>query len=141
MEKLFDRVFKRITSSDDKQKINKLLNKGKEVNVNDLVSKRYVSKGSQGHYTDEDAKVSLDEYAGETETDIKSTAIDDVKYNEKTKTCWVKYVGGKKWYKFVNMSRQQFESFMNASSKGRYVQNVMRTKNHDPAYPVTKKAT
>lgn len=139
MEKIFANVFGKL-SSDDKQKIQKRLNKDKDVNVSNLISKRYFSKGSDGHFTDDDAKVSLDEYDGEVEADVKSTAIDDVKYDKKNKVCWVKYVGGRKWYRFINVGMQQFMTFMNASSKGKYVENVMRVKNHDPAFPVTKNA-
>lgn len=125
-------------ASDNTKKIDKKIKKDKEVSVDRLYSKRFYSKGSDGNYTDNDAKkASLDEYSGETEVEIPSTAIADVKYNPKEKVCHVKYVGGDKWYRFVNMSPQQFKSFMMSSSKGRYVQKVMRKKNHDPAYPVT----
>ena len=121
-------------ASDNKKKIDKKLRKDKNVAIDKLISKRYYSKGSNGHYTDDDAKMSIDEYDGEQEVEIPSTAIADVKYDPKTKVCYVKYVKGNKWYKFINMSPQQFKTFMNASSKGRYVQFVMRKKNYDPSF-------
>lgn len=128
-EKILKKLDKRLESGET-EKIDKQLGKGKEINVGLMNSKRYYGKGSNDSFLDNDATVgSLDEYDGETEVDIPSTAIAEVKYDPKTRVCNVLYVGGKKWYRFENMSPQQFKSFMNASSKGRYVNNVMRVKN------------
>lgn len=122
------------TNSYDTKKIDKNLNKEKEVDVGHLTSKRYYGKGSDGHYTDDDATVaSLDEYDGDTMAEIPSTAVKNVKYDPKTKICSVLFVGGDKWYDY-QMSPQQFKSFMAASSKGRYVNNVMKHKNRMPGY-------
>lgn len=122
---------KKELASDNKKKISKDLRKDKDLTINRLISKRFVT-------TDDDGKkgsgLSLDEYSGDTEVEIPSTAIADVKYDPKSKVCHVKYVGGDKWYRFVNMTPQQFKSFMNASSKGRYVQRIMRKKNYDPSF-------
>lgn len=128
---------KKETASDDKKKIAKNLRKDKDVTINKLISKRFVPTDEEGKYSVTDLKNYLDEYKGDTEVEIPSTAIADVRYDPKTKVCHVKYVGGNKWYRFVNMTPQQFKSFMNSSSKGRYVQRIMRHKNHDPAYPRT----
>lgn len=121
-------------SSGDEKKISRNLRKDKNVTIDHLTSKRWFSKGSNGHYSDDDSKMSLNEYEGEQEVEIPSTAIADVKYDPKTRVCHVKYRGGNKWYRFINMSPQQFKAFMNASSKGRYVQFVMRKKNYDPSF-------
>ena len=131
--KIFDNVFKNLTS-DDTKKIDKKLNKGKEITVTSLSSKRYFDKGSNGHYIDDDATVDMDEYSGATEAKLKSTAIEQAKYDPKTKECWIQFVDNPKWYKFDNMSEQQFKTFMNASSKGRYVNNVMKVKNRSKGY-------
>ena len=121
-------------SSDDKKKISRNLRKDKNVTIDNLTSKRWLSRGSNGHYSDDDSKMTLNEYEGEQEVEIPSTAIADVKYDPRTRVCHVKYRGGNKWYRFINMSPQQFKAFMNASSKGRYVQFVMRKKNYDPSF-------
>lgn len=121
-----------VKDSNDLKRIGKQLEKGRDIEVNNLVSKRYHEKGS--------SKESLDEYSGELTKDIPSTAIKDVNYNPQTGELWLRYKnpkGGSKQYHFVNVSPSQFESFMRASSKGRYAQYVLRPKNHDPAYPVT----
>lgn len=121
-------------SSGDKKKISRDLRKDKNVTIGNLTSKRWLSRGSDGHYSDDDSKMTLNEYEGEQEVEIPSTAIADVKYDPNTRVCHVKYRGGNKWYRFINMSPQQFKAFMNASSKGRYVQFVMRKKNYDPSF-------
>lgn len=121
-------------SSGDKKKISRDLRKDKNVTIGNLTSKRWLSRGSNGHYSDDDSKMTLNEYEGEQEVEIPSTAIADVKYDPSTRVCHVKYRGGNKWYRFINMSPQQFKAFMNASSKGRYVQFVMRKKNYDPSF-------
>jgi hypothetical protein len=121
-------------SSGDKKKISRDLRKDKNVTISNLTSKRWLSRGSNGHYSDDDSKMTLNEYEGEQEVEIPSTAIADVKYDPSTRVCHVKYRGGNKWYRFINMSPQQFKAFMNASSKGRYVQFVMRKKNYDPSF-------
>lgn len=96
-------------------------------------------------YTDDDVKsdkkkLSLDEYDGKNTVEIDSTAIaEPIRYNEKTGEVWLRFKGkdGKptgKWYHYVSMDKDQFESFMKSSSKGRYVTKQMKYKNHDPAY-------
>lgn len=125
----------KLVKSDDTKKLNKKLNKGKEVKVNKVISSRYYNQGSNGSFLDDDATVaSLDDSGNKVEAQIPSTAVDEVKYDPKTKVCEVKFVGGKKWYKYENMSEQQFKTFMNASSKGRYVNNVMRVQNRAKGY-------
>ena len=82
------------TNSDQKKKIEKKLDKKDNVEVDHMVSSRY---------TTGDGKVSLNEYDGENEEKIPSTAIRKVKYNKDTHECWVQYVTSSKWYKFINM--------------------------------------
>jgi len=117
------------TNSDQKKKIEKKLDKKDNIEVDHMVSSRY---------TTGDGKVSLNEYDGENEEKIPSTAIRKVKYNKDTHECWVQYITSNKWYKFIKMSMQQFMSFMNASSKGRYVQKIMRNINFDPSFGTKK---
>lgn len=96
-------------------------------------------------YTDDDVKsdkkkLSLDEYDGKNTVEIDSTAVGEpIRYNEKTGEVWLRFKdkNGKptgKWYHYTNMDKEQFKSFMKASSKGRYVNFIMKYKNHDPAY-------
>lgn len=124
-------------ASYNRKKINRGLRKDKDLTINRVISKRFVPTDDEGRYPDADLKNFMDEYKGDTEIEIPSTAIADVKYDPRSRVCYVRYTSGNKWYRFVNMSPEQFRSFMNASSKGRYVQRIMRKRNHDPAYPRT----
>lgn len=140
MDRLFNKVFGQLESGQTK-KIENKLKKYKEISVGLMNSKRYYGKGSNGHFIDDDATAnSLDEYDGEVEVDIPSTAVQEVHYVPNSQdpdegVCWIRFVGGKgKWYRYEHMSPQQFKSFMNASSKGRYVNNVMRVKNRAKGY-------
>lgn len=134
MDRLFNKVFGQLESGQTKR-IEKKLKKGKEINVGLMNSKRYYGKGSDGHFIDEDATSnSLDEWDGEIEVDVPSTAVAEVKYDPETGVCNVRYVDGDKWYRFEGMSPEQFQTFMKSSSKGRYVNNVMRKKNRAKEY-------
>lgn len=140
MERLFNKVFGQLESGQIK-KIENKLKKGKEANVKLVTSTHFYGKGSNGHHIDDDATVnSLDEYSGEIGVDMPSTAVQEVRYVPNSQdpaegVCWVRFVGGKgKWYRYEHMSPQQFKSFMNASSKGRYLNKVMRVKNRAEGY-------
>jgi len=128
---------KKPLASYNRKKINRGLRKDKDLTINRVISKRFVPTDDEGRYPNADLKNFMDEYKGDTEIEIPSTAIADVKYDPRSRVCYVRYTSGNKWYRFVNMSPEQFKSFMNASSKGRYVQRIMRKRNHDPAYPRT----
>ena len=117
-----------------------------------LDKKGYVEvKPMSKRYTDDDVKsdkkkLSIDEYDGKNTVEIDSTAVGEpIRYNEKTGEVWLRFKDkdGKptgKWYHYTNMDKEQFKSFMKASSKGRYVNFIMKYKNHDPAYgPAPKK--
>lgn len=65
--------------------------------------------------------------------EVTSTAIADVKYDPSSHICKVKYTTGDTWYDFM-MTPAEFEEFMNADSKGKYVQHVMRQQNLMPGY-------
>ena len=124
--------------SDDLKKVEKTLDKNGFVSVAPI-SKRFTDDSAK----DKNRKLSLNEYDGKNTVEIDSTAIaEPIRYNEKTGEVWLRFKGkdGKpsgKWYHYVSMDKDQFESFMKSSSKGRYVTKVMKHKNHDPAYPVT----
>ena len=125
---VFDNLKKPLSSYDTK-KIEKKLDKGKDVSVDHLTSKRFFGKDKDGSYLGKDSTVaSLDEYSGETEVSVPSTAVEAVKYDPETEVCDVKYRKGRKWYRFERMKPQDFLSFMAATSKGRFLNNIMRVK-------------
>ena len=126
--------------STDTKKIDKELKKDKIIEAKPM-SKRFTDDDVK----DKNKKLSLDEYDGKNTIEIDSTAIGvPVRYNKETGEVWIRFNGknGKptgKWYHYVNMSEDQFKSFMKSSSKGRYVNFIMKYKNHDPAYGPTPK--
>lgn len=62
---------------------------------------------------------------------VPSSAVDSVRYDPKSHRMWLRYTSGPKEYVFkVNPS--EFRQFMNAGSKGRYTQNVLRKRNRAP---------
>jgi hypothetical protein len=128
----------KVYNSDDSKKIEKQLNKKGYIEINPI-SKRF----TDDDVDDKNKKLSLNEYDGKNTVEIDSTAIaGPIRYNEETGEVWLRFKGknGKpsgKWYHYVSMDRNQFESFMKSSSKGRYVAKQMKYKNHDPAYPIT----
>ena len=44
---------------------------------------------------------------------------------------------GKKWYHYIGLDENELLSFSKASSKGKFVNLIMKYKNHDPAYGPT----
>lgn len=141
----FSRLIKRLNgsllNSDERMKIAKRLAQDKKVRIGTLYSERNYKEGEKPagdprEWTDDNIGRGETENTETIDVPIRSTAIDSVEYDPKEKDIYVKYRKGKKRYHFVNMSPQQFKSYMNAGSKGRYTQD-MRITNHDDAYPVT----
>lgn len=131
MERLFGKLLGPLESGQTKR-IEKRLRKGMEIAIDLMNSKRYYGKGKDGSFIG--GTHSMDEYDGEVEVEIPSTAIAEVNYDPETGVCNVRYVDGDKWYRFEEMSPEQFQTFMKATSKGRYVNNVMRKKNRAKGY-------
>lgn len=133
-----DKSATKVVDSNNLKKINKQLRKNGFVEVKPM-SKRFTDDKVRA----KNKKLFLDEYDGKNTVDIGSTAISTpIKYNEETGEVWIQFKGkdgkpGGKWYHYTNMDKDQFRSFMRASSKGRYVTKVMKYKNHDPAFGPT----
>ena len=140
----------KLLSSIDLKKQNKLLDKNKAVEVGKLISKRILNR-------DEDAgsyiggkleiddkpftKEDRDNYAKKRARQIKnkepvevqlpSTAIANARFDEDEGKIFITYVGGDKEYVFKG-NKKDWLQFMNAGSKGRYVQYVMKVMNQAP---------
>ena len=134
----------------DLKKQNKLLNKNKTVEVGKLISKRILSRNADTDsyiggkleiddrpFTEDDR----DKYAKKRAKQIKnkepvevqlpSTAIESARFDEDKGAIYITYVGGGKEYVFKG-DRNDWLQFMNAGSKGRHTQNVLRVKNQAP---------
>ena len=140
----------KLLSSLDLKKQNKLLNKNKTVEVGKLISKRILSRNADtdsyigGKLTIDNKPFTAedrDKYAKKRAKQIKnkepvevqlpSTAIESARFDEDKGAIYITYVGGGKEYVFKG-DRNDWLQFMNAGSKGRHTQNVLRVKNQAP---------
>lgn len=76
---------------------------------------------SPSHSVDEDTRV----------VQVPSSAVDSVRYDPKSHHMWLRYTSSPKEYVF-RVNPQEFRQFMNAGSKGRYTQQVLRKRNRAP---------
>ena len=144
---------KKLLSSLDLKKQNKLLDKNKTVEVGKLISKRALSRNddtgsyvggkltiSDKPFTEDDRKnygKKLSERMRNkgnepVEVQLPSTAIANARFDEDKGAIYITYVGdGGKEYVFQG-DRKTWLDFMNSGSKGRYVQYVMKVMNQAP---------
>ena len=135
----------KLLSSLDLKKQNKLLDKNKTVEVAKLISKRilnpnngsYISSKldiSDNPFTKEDRDNYAEKRAKQiknkepVEVQLPSTAIANARFDEDAGKIFITYVGGDKEYVFKG-NKNDWLNFMNAGSKGRYVQYVMKVMN------------
>ena len=142
---------KKLLSSLDLKKQNKLLDKNKTVEVGKLISKRTLSRNADtGSYVGGKLNISdkpftkedRDKYGKKLSKQIKnseqvdvqipSTAIANARFDEDKGAIYITYVGdGGKEYVFKG-DRKDWLNFMNSGSKGRYVQYIMKVHNQAP---------
>ena len=141
---------KKLLSSLDINKQEKALDKNKTVEVAKLISKRILSRNADtdsyigGKLTIDNKPFTAedrDKYAKKRAKQIKnkepvevqlpSTAVSNARFDEDAGKIFVTFVGGGKEYVFKG-DRNDWLQFMNAGSKGRHTQNVLRVKNQAP---------
>ena len=137
----------------DLKKQNKLLDKNKTVEVGKLISKRILSRDedtgsyiggkltiSDNPFTEDDRKNygkklserMRDKSDEPVEVQLPSTAIANARFDEDKGAIYITYVGDSgKEYVFKG-DKKTWLNFMNAGSKGRYVQYVMKVMNQAP---------
>ena len=139
----------KLLSSIDLKKQNKLLNKNKTVSIGTLISKRILNRNGDSYiggkleiddrpFTKEDRdnytkKLSerMKNKSNEPVVQLPSTAIANARFDEDKGAIYITYVGGDKEYVFKG-NKKDWLQFMNAGSKGRYVQYVMKVMNQAP---------
>ena len=143
----------KLLSSLDLKKQNKLLDKNKTVEVGKLISKRILSRDddtgsyiggkltiSDNPFTEDDRKnygkklseQMKDKSNEQVEVQLPSTAIANARFDEDKGAIYITYVGDSgKEYVFKG-DKKDWLNFMNAGSKGRYVQYVMKVMNQAP---------
>ena len=143
---------KKLLSSIDLKKQNKLLDKNKTVEVGKLISKRILNRNADtdsyigGKLTIDDKPFTEDDRKNygkklsermknkskePVEVQLPSTAIESARFDEDKGAIYITYVGGGKEYVFKG-DRNDWLQFMNSGSKGRYTQKVLRVKNQAP---------
>lgn len=140
---------KRLLSSIDIKKQNKLLNKNHAVDVATLISKRILNRNGDSYiggkleiddkpFTEDDrdnyAKKRAEQIKNKepVEVQLPSTAIANARFDEDKGAIYITYVGDSgKEYVFKG-NKKDWLQFMNSGSKGRYVQYVMKVKNQAP---------
>ena len=144
---------KKLLSSLDLKKQNKLLDKNKTVEVGKLISKRILNRDedtgsyiggkltiSDNPFTEDDRKNygkklserMKDKSDEPVEVQLPSTAIANARFDEDKGAIYITYVGDSgKEYVFKG-NKKDWLNFMNAGSKGRYVQYVMKVMNQAP---------
>lgn len=143
---------KKLLSSLDIKKQEKLLDKKHTVDVPRLMSKRLfdINKNTDSYIDGEviidDRPFTEDErntkkYEKRRDEQIKnkepvmvelpSTAVASARFDEDKGAIYVKYVGGDQEYVFAG-DKKDWLDFMNAGSKGRHVQYIMRKYNQAP---------
>ena len=143
----------KLLSSLDLKKQNKLLDKNKTVEVGKLISKRILNRDedtgsyiggkltiSDNPFTEDDRKNyskklserMRDKSNEPVEVQLPSTAIANARFDEDKGAIYITYVGDSgKEYVFKG-NKKDWLNFMNAGSKGRYVQYVMKVMNQAP---------
>ena len=143
----------KLLSSLDLKKQNKLLDKNKTVEVGKLISKRILSRDEDtGSYIDGKLTISDNPFTEDdrknygkklseqvknkgnenVEVQLPSTAIANARFDEDKGAIYITYVGDSgKEYVFKG-DKKDWLNFMNAGSKGRYVQYVMKVMNQAP---------
>ena len=144
---------KKLLSSLDINKQEKAIDKNKTVEVAKLISKRILSRDEDtGSYiggkleiddrpfTEDDRKNygkklserMRDKSDEPVEVQLPSTAIANARFDEDKGAIYITYVGDSgKEYVFKG-NKKDWLNFMNAGSKGRYVQYVMKVMNQAP---------
>ena len=143
----------KLLSSLDLKKQNKLLDKNKTVEVGKLISKRILNRDedtgsynggkltiSDNPFTEDDRKNygkklserMRDKSDEPVEVQLPSTAIANARFDEDKGAIYIAFVGDSgKEYVFKG-NKKTWLNFMNAGSKGRYVQYVMKVMNQAP---------
>lgn len=140
-------VIDKNTSVGGNDKINKALDKGKQtLHISSPQSYRYALKDSTG-FSDKESGLFTDKQItkakesdpdidkeGVTQHNVSSTAIDAIDYDPKSKDLGIVFKGGKKEYIYPNVPKEAVKALLQAASKGRHVNTVIK-----PNYSVAKK--
>lgn len=118
----------------DVDKVMKRVDKNKDVFINRPYSDRTFTRNAEGSFIGGDMLVGNEKasYPDSEVVNLPSTAIADVAYSPENEIATIKFVGGDKAYDY-KVTPEEFNDFMNASSKGRHVAKLW---NHNPHFAI-----
>ena len=117
-----ENLINKYTGTEDKEnKITQNIDKGKTVSISNPTSQRTIVKG-ENDYTDGRVEIGNNTQDNDESRVVSraSSAIDNVEYNPETNTASVTFRGGDKAYEY-EVKPGEFESFLNAPSKGQWI--------------------
>lgn len=115
---------------DMEQKVSKALDKNKEFILKSPTSLRSFSRGDDNTFVSGESEIGK---GLPTEVEVASSAIAEVKYNPQSQVASLRFVGGDKWYDY-QVTPDEFKDFIDADSKGRWVNYVWKFDNRMPGY-------
>lgn len=107
--------------------------KDKNVTIDNPTSQRYYYRGNDGTFSGNPQTGVIENEGYGVGVGRPSTAVKTINYDPNTQVCRITFVGGSKEYEY-KMTKGEFDNFLNASSKGRYVNKVMKYNNRMPGY-------
>lgn len=118
----------------DVDKVMKRVDKNKDVFINTPYSDRTFTRNPEGSFVGGEMLIGNEKssHPDSEVVSLPSTAIADISYNPEEEVASVKFVGGDKTYDY-SVSPEEFNDFMNAPSKGRWVSKVW---NHNPEFHI-----
>lgn len=116
--------------TEKKDKISQSIDKGKTVSISNPTSQRTIVKG-ENDYTDGRVEIGNTTQDNDESRVVSraSSAIDNVEYNPETNTASVTFRGGDKAYEY-EVKPGEFESFLNAPSKGQWISTKWNNNPH-----------
>lgn len=139
--KIFNELLSKVkhfdtTEGNESQIFNRVA-KGKKLEITDPTSQRYYYRGDDGtfggQYGGTHRAGTIENLGYGRGVGRPSTAVKSIEYNPQTGICSIVFVGGTKSYDY-SMNQSQFDEFVNSSSKGRYVNYVMKINNRISGY-------
>ena len=116
------------------EKIMKRVDSGKDATINKPNSQMTFTRGDDGHFASGQMLIGDEQknFEGSKVESVPSTAIQNVAYDPANEVASIKFVDGEKTYDY-SVTPEEFNDFLNAPSKGRWVSKVW---NRNPRFSI-----
>lgn len=109
-------------TSGNEDKIEKAMESGKSINIANPTSYRTYQNVGRGTMNKDDVEVGLSSGKG---AELASTAIKNIEFDPASENAKITFTSSDKQYDYP-MTTEEFKSFMNSDSKGRWVNKEAR---------------